>query len=74
MELLLTNSLEKRKKKQFQPQQQKYLVIFFKNLNTWGAQGKMTQINLIVNSFPRDLLEFTFFLVVGFTAGSVGLI
>ena len=34
----------------------------------------MTQINLIVNSLPRDLLEFTFFLVVGFTAGSVGLI
>ena len=34
----------------------------------------MTQFNLIVNSLPRDLLEFTFFLVVGFTAGSVGLI
>ena len=27
----------------------------------------MTQINLFVNSLPRDLLEFTFFLIVGFT-------
>ena len=34
----------------------------------------MTKIKLIVNSLPRDLSEFTFFLVVGFTAGSVGLI
>ncbi len=34
----------------------------------------MTQINLIVNSVPRDLLEFVFFLTVGFTAGSIGLI
>ena len=34
----------------------------------------MTQLNLIVNSLPRDLLEFTFFLAVGLTAGSVGLI
>jgi len=34
----------------------------------------MTQINLFVNSLPRDLLEFSFFLIVGFTAGSVGLI
>ena len=33
----------------------------------------MTQINLFVNSLPRDLLEFTFFLIVGFTAGSIGL-
>ena len=32
----------------------------------------MTQINLIVNSLPRDLLEFVFFLIVGFTAGSMG--
>ncbi len=32
----------------------------------------MTQLNLIVNSLPRELLEFTFFLVVGFTAGSIG--
>ena len=36
--------------------------------------GQMTQINLIVNSLPRDLLEFVFFLAVGFTAGSVGII
>ena len=34
----------------------------------------MTQINLLLNSFPRDLLEFSFFLTVGFTAGSLGLI
>ena len=34
----------------------------------------MTQINIFVNSLPRDLLEFVFFLAVGFTAGSVGLI
>ena len=34
----------------------------------------MTQINIIVNSLPRDLLEFAFFLVVGFTAGSIGII
>jgi len=34
----------------------------------------MTQLNLIVNSLPRDLAEFTFFLVVGFTAGSIGII
>ena len=34
----------------------------------------MTQLNLIVNSIPRDLSEFAFFLVVGFTAGSMGLI
>ena len=34
----------------------------------------MTQINLIVNSLPRDLTEFTFFLIVGFTAGSIGLL
>ena len=34
----------------------------------------MTHLNLFVNSLPRDLLEFTLFLVVGFTAGSIGLI
>ncbi len=34
----------------------------------------MTQISFIVNSLPRDLTEFGFFLVVGFTAGSMGLI
>ena len=34
----------------------------------------MTQFNLIVNSLPRDLLEFMFFLVIGYTAGSVGII
>jgi len=34
----------------------------------------MTQINLIVNSLPRDLMEFIFFIAVGYTAGSVGII
>ena len=34
----------------------------------------MTQINLIVNSMPRDLAEYGFFLVAGFTAGTLGLI
>ena len=34
----------------------------------------MTQFNLIFNSIPRDLSEFAFFLVVGFTAGSIGII
>jgi hypothetical protein len=34
----------------------------------------MTQITLFVNSAPRDLIEFTFFAAVGFTAGSLGLI
>ncbi len=34
----------------------------------------MTQLCFIVNSMPRDLTEFAFFLVVGFTAGSMGLI
>ena len=34
----------------------------------------MTQLSIIVNSIPRDLSEFAFFLAVGFTAGSMGLI
>ena len=34
----------------------------------------MTQFNLIMNSLPRDLTEFVFFVIVGFTAGSIGLI
>ena len=34
----------------------------------------MTQLKLIVNSLPRDLTEFAFFVLVGFTAGSIGLI
>ena len=34
----------------------------------------MTQIGLIMNSAPRDLIEFTFFSAVGFTAGLLGLI
>jgi len=34
----------------------------------------MTQINLVLNKLPRDLVEFCFFLVVGTTAGYLGLI
>ena len=34
----------------------------------------MTQINLFVNSLPRDFSEFSFFLIIGFTAGTLGLI
>ena len=34
----------------------------------------MTQLQIIVNSLPRDLLEFMFFLIVGYTAGSIGII
>ncbi len=34
----------------------------------------MTQLNLIVNSMPRELTEFVFFLIVGFTAGTLGLV
>ena len=34
----------------------------------------MTQLNLFMNSLPRELSEFAFFVVVGFTAGSIGLI
>ena len=41
---------------------------------TWGAQGKMTQLNLIFNSLPRDLTEFSFFVLIGFVGGSLGLI
>ncbi len=34
----------------------------------------MTQLKLIVNSLPRDLAEFIFFVLVGFTAGSLGFV
>ena len=34
----------------------------------------MTQLNLIINSLPRDLSEFVFFIIIGFTAGSLGLV
>ena len=34
----------------------------------------MTQLELLVNSLPRELSEFAFFLFVGYTAGFVGLI
>ena len=64
----------KKKKNQTIPQVWNKLAKLLKNLLTWGAQGQMTQINLIVNSLPRDLSEFAFFIIVGFTAGSIGLI
>ena len=51
-----------------------FLSYIFKNLQTWGAQGKMTQLNLFVNSMPRDLAEFVFFMIVGFTAGTLGIV
>ena len=34
----------------------------------------MTQLNFALNKLPRDLLEFCFFLIVGTTAGYLGLI
>ena len=34
----------------------------------------MTQLNLFVNAMPRDLAEFVLFLVVGFTAGTLGIV
>jgi len=34
----------------------------------------MTRINLIVNSLPRDLTEFSFFVLIGFVGGSLGLL
>jgi len=37
----------------------------------------MTQLEIIINSFPpgsRDLLEFCFFVIIGVTAGSLGLL
>ena len=64
----------KKKKTPLLPSTKNFISYIFSNLITWGAQGQMTQLNLIVNSLPRDLLEFVFFLAVGFTAGSVGII
>ena len=71
---LISEIFRKKKKVFFPPQQKKLLVIFLRNLITWGAQGQMTQINLIVNSLPRDLSEFIFFVIVGYTAGTAGII
>ena len=68
----MTNS-EKRKKYMILPQVKNFWVRF-SEIYTWGAQGQMTQIKIIVNSLPRDLAEFSFFLIIGFTAGSIGLI
>ena len=34
----------------------------------------MTQLNLFVNSIPRELTEFAFFMIVGFTAGTLGIV
>ena len=68
------NSLEKRKLCWKFPQLKFISVRFCEIFKTWGAQGQMTQLKLIVNSLPRDLAEFSFFLIIGFTAGSIGLI
>ena len=67
------NSLEKRKI-YWELSHLRYFSARFWKIYTWGAQGQMTQLKLIVNSLPRDLAEFSFFLIVGFTAGSIGLI
>ena len=34
----------------------------------------MTQLNVVLNKLPRDLVEFCFFLIVGSTAGYLGFI
>ena len=34
----------------------------------------MTQLNLFVNSMPRELTEFVLFLIVGLTAGTLGIV
>jgi len=34
----------------------------------------MTQLKLVINKLPRDLAEFFFFIIVGTTAGFLGLI
>ena len=44
------------------------------DLNETVRSWDMTEISLIIHSAPRDLTEFVFFLVAGFTAGSLGLI
>ena len=74
MEFYFLEIFRKKKKILLFPSTKKIISYIFFNLNTWGAQGQMTQINFIVNSLPRDLLEFVFFIAVGFTAGSVGII
>ena len=74
MEIYFYEIFRKKKKRLLFPSTEKIISYIFKNLYTWGAQGQMTQINFFVNSLPRDLLEFVFFLAVGFTAGSVGII
>ena len=66
-------SLENQKKQKNGSQFWNRLAKFLK-INTWGAQGKMTQLKLIVNSLPRDLAEFSFFVFIGLIAGSLGVI
>ena len=34
----------------------------------------MTQLKVVLNKLPRDLVEFCFFLIVGSTAGYLGFI
>ena len=71
--ILKIKSLENRKKREIGSQFKNRLAKFIK-IYTWGAQGKMTQLNLIFNSLPRDLTEFSFFVLIGFVGGSLGLI
>ena len=71
---LLSEIYRKKKKRLLFPSTEKLISYIFLKFYTWGAQGQMTQFNLMLNSLPRDLLEFVFFLAVGFTAGSVGII
>ena len=66
-------SLENQKKQKNASQFWNRLAKFYWNYSP-EAQGKMTQINLIVNSLPRDLTEFSFFVLIGFIAGSLGVI
>ena len=72
--ILKIKSLENRKKREIGSQFKIRLAKFIENFCTWGAQGKMTQLNLIFNSLPRDLTEFSFFVLIGFVGGSLGLI
>ena len=73
-ELKYTFEIFRKKKKTLWFTSTKKIISYIFLKYTWGAQGKMTQLSLFVNSMPRDLTEFAFFLVVGFTAGSIGLI
>ena len=44
------------------------------DLNEATQSWRMIRVNLLLNSAPRELTEFLFFVFVGFSAGSLGLI